>query len=114
MLIQTRPKPTNTDQFTVPVNLAMIKEITLKYSFAYSDEDFKEVVAKFVKGKPVASQHILSTDLFCLGEYAGVEKMVSARANLQDISKKGFDELLANKDEHVKILITSREELVAS
>lgn len=40
--------------------------------------------------------------------------MISARISLDDISQKGFDELTANKDEHVKILVTPRKELLVT
>lgn len=41
-----------------------------------------------------------------LGKFKGLERMVTSRIHLDDISKKGFDELVTNKDEHIKILVT--------
>ena len=36
-------------QFTVPLNHAMMKEITIKQSFAYDPQDFRAVVDDFVE-----------------------------------------------------------------
>lgn len=81
-------------QFVVPLMHAMLKEITIRFSMAYNHKDFKEVV-----------------DDFGAGKFAGVEKMITSRINLDDIAAKGFDELVTKKDAHVKILVTSRTEL---
>ena len=73
---------------------AMLKEITIKYSMAYDNKDFKEVVEEFGAGK-----------------FAGAEKMITSRISIDDIAEKGFDELVTKKDVHVKILATPRPEL---
>lgn len=44
-------KPADTFEFDVPLGQAMIKEITLKFTLAYNDDDFREVVSNFAKGK---------------------------------------------------------------
>jgi len=46
------------------------------------------------------------------GKFAGVEKMITARVTLDDVVSKGFDELLTKKDDHVKILVTPKAELL--
>jgi threonine dehydrogenase-like Zn-dependent dehydrogenase len=69
----------------------MLKEISIKGSMAYNDEDFSEVVQAFAQGK-----------------YAGVEKMVTSRIHLEDIAEKGFEELVKRKDDHIKILVTPK------
>lgn len=39
--------------------------------------------------------------------------MITARVSLDDVAAKAFEELITKKDEHVKILVTPRKELVA-
>jgi threonine dehydrogenase-like Zn-dependent dehydrogenase len=46
------------------------------------------------------------------GKFKGVSKMITSRIPLRDIVKKGFEELVHNKDQHVKILITPKEDLL--
>lgn len=46
------------------------------------------------------------------GRIAGYEKMVTSRISVEDIVAKGFEELVNNKDEHIKILVTPRKDLV--
>ncbi|SMQ52514.1 unnamed protein product [Zymoseptoria tritici ST99CH_3D7] len=53
-------------------------------------------------------------DDFVAGKFEGVEKMITSRIALQDVVTKGFDELINNKDEHVKILVTPREDFLAA
>ena len=78
--------------FTVPLGSCMMKEITVKMSFAYNDEDFSKTVKVFIGGK-----------------FKGVEKMVTSRIGLEDIVGKGFEELVTNRDEHIKILVTPKK-----
>jgi len=37
-------------QMAVPLQYAMLKELTIKYSMAYNDKHFKETVDAFVAG----------------------------------------------------------------
>jgi threonine dehydrogenase-like Zn-dependent dehydrogenase len=46
------------------------------------------------------------------GKYPGFEKMVTSRIHVEDVPEKGFKELIENKDEHVKILVTPKRELL--
>ena len=39
------------------------------------------------------------------GKLRGYEKLVTGRIALSDIVKKGFEELVNNKDQHIKILV---------
>lgn len=80
---------------TVPFHYAMMKELTLKFSLAYNESDFQAVVDDFVEGK-----------------FAGVEKMITSRIAVDDIAKLGFEELINNKDQHVKIVATPKHELL--
>jgi threonine dehydrogenase-like Zn-dependent dehydrogenase len=75
----------------------MMKEIVVRMIMAYDDKDFAETVADFVAGK-----------------FQGVEKMVTARISIEDVKEKGFEQLIKNKDQHVKILATPRKELLAT
>ncbi|KAF2463060.1 threonine dehydrogenase [Lindgomyces ingoldianus] len=77
----------------VPLMLLMLKELTIKASMAYDDKHFKETVDAFVAGK-----------------FSGLEKMVTSRIHIDDISKKGFDELVDNKDHHIKIMVTTHKD----
>jgi hypothetical protein len=38
--------------------------------------------------------------------------MVTSRISLEDVVTKGFKELIENKDEHVKILVTPKKKLL--
>ncbi|KAL6709958.1 hypothetical protein ACN47E_000743 [Coniothyrium glycines] len=73
----------------VPFWLFITKEITTKCSLAYTDKDFKDTIDAFVECK-----------------FQALENMVSSRIHLDDISEKGFEELVNNRDRHIKILIT--------
>lgn len=78
---------------------------------AYDDKHFKETVDAFVQGKRRTN---ISSNInsFRLGKFKGAEKMITSRIYIDDISKKGLEELVTNKDEHIKILVTtSREKL---
>lgn len=74
---------------TIPLRSLMFKEASVRGSMAYDDRDFKETVEAFADGK-----------------FKGVEKMVTSRIHLDDVAKKGFEELVKNKDDHIKILVT--------
>lgn len=69
----------------------MLKEINIVGSRAYDDEDFRETVEAFVKG-----------------QFEGCEKMITSRIHLDDITEKGFKNLIDRKDEHIKILVTPK------
>lgn len=47
------------------------------------------------------------------GRLKGYEKMVTGRIRLEDIGKKGFEELIAHKDDHIKILVTPGSEIAS-
>lgn len=38
--------------------------------------------------------------------------MVTSRIGLDDVSQRGFEELVQNKDHHIKILVTPKSELL--
>jgi len=40
--------------------------------------------------------------------------MVTSRIHLDDVVTKGFEELLNNKDDHIKILVTPKPELLSN
>lgn len=44
------------------------------------------------------------------GKFDGVEKMITSRIILEDVVTKGFEELITNKDDHVKIMVTPKPE----
>lgn len=51
-----------------------------------------------------------TNDRETLGKFTDIAKMVTSRILLEDVVTKGFDELMTNKDDHVKILVTPRRE----
>lgn len=70
----------------------MLKEITMKASMSYTDDDFRETVDAFVAGK-----------------FKGVQTMITDRVQLEDVAAKGFEALVKNKDDHIKILVTPKK-----
>lgn len=74
---------------------AITKEITIRFSLAYNNNDFAAVVADFIAGK-----------------YAGCGSMITARISMDDLVEKGFQELLNNMDQHCKIVATPKRELL--
>ncbi|KAF2744778.1 GroES-like protein [Sporormia fimetaria CBS 119925] len=77
----------------VPLEHLLLKELNIKASMAYDDKHFKETVDAFVAGK-----------------FKGVEDMVTSRIYIDDIATKGFHELVENKDQHIKILVTTHKD----
>jgi len=69
----------------------MFKHINIRSAIIFSDEDFKETMQMLADGKLV-----------------GYEKLITGRIRLEDIVEKGFNELINNKDEHIKILVSTR------
>jgi hypothetical protein len=47
-----------------------------------------------------------------VGKFEGVGKMVTSRIFIDDIKEKGFEELVTNKDQHIKIMVTTRRDLM--
>ncbi|KAF2093741.1 GroES-like protein [Rhizodiscina lignyota] len=78
--------------FTPHFGLFMIKELTIRASLAYNDDDFRETVAAF-----------------CEGKFKGVENMITSRIPLQDVVGRGIEELINNKEGQVKILVSPRK-----
>ncbi|KIW84317.1 hypothetical protein Z517_03567 [Fonsecaea pedrosoi CBS 271.37] len=79
----------------MPLGDFALKECVFRTSMSYTDEDFRETVDAFVSGK-----------------YQGFEKLISGRILLDDLVTKGFEELIRHKDDHVKILVTPKHELL--
>jgi len=48
------------------------------------------------------------------GKFKGFEKLVTARIALEDVVEQGFEELVNNKDDHVKILVTPKKSLLVA
>lgn len=78
-------------KFTLPFRQAFFKELQLRFSAAYTDQDFAETVRDYVAGK-----------------YAGIEGMVTDRIGLDEVVEKGFEALVKNRGDHVKILVTPK------
>lgn len=89
----------------IPFMHYLLKEITTKCAFAYTDKDFKDTVDAFLTG----NLYLLILNLklnYRLGRFKGIETMVTSRIHLDDIAKKGFEELVQHKDNHIKIMVT--------
>lgn len=43
------------------------------------------------------------------GAFSGIEKFVTSRISLEDVVENGLKELIDNKDDHVKILVTPKK-----
>jgi len=82
---------------TLPMGSFMLKQITVKASMSYTDQDFAETV-----------------ELFKAGRFKGYEKMVTDRIALEDVVTKGFEELVNHKDDHIKILVTPRASILSN
>ncbi|KAL1957027.1 hypothetical protein VTO42DRAFT_6404 [Malbranchea cinnamomea] len=76
----------------LPPSQFLRKEIRFIGSMAYDDEDFREVVQAFGEGR-----------------YKGVERMITGCITLDNIVKEGFDELASHRNQHVKILVTPKQ-----
>ncbi|KAK3717382.1 hypothetical protein LTR37_005771 [Vermiconidia calcicola] len=81
--------------FVIPMEFFMMKELAIRTSMAYVDQDFADVVRDFVAGK-----------------FKGVESMITARIALEDVVELGFEALVKHKDEHSKIIATPRADLL--
>lgn len=73
----------------------MLKEITVKFSLAYDNQDFKDVVKDFIAGK-----------------FDGVGAMITSRILIEDLAERGLEELIHRKDFHVKVLATPKKALL--
>ncbi|KAH0837715.1 chlorophyll synthesis pathway protein BchC [Fonsecaea pedrosoi CBS 271.37] len=69
-------------------NVITRKQINLVGSNIYTREEFQEVI-----------------DAIASGQLKEPEKMITSKIPLRDAVSKGFEELLKNKDRHIKILI---------
>lgn len=81
--------------FTIPMQYAFFREINIRFSLGNDDNDYREVVEDFVAGK-----------------FKGAELLITRRLAVEDLAEKGLNELVKNKDDHVKIVATWRRELL--
>ncbi|KAK5958321.1 hypothetical protein OHC33_000163 [Knufia fluminis] len=82
--------------FQIPMQFAMFREINIRFSLGNNDNDYREVVEDFIAGK-----------------FKGAEALITRRLRVDELAEKGLDELVRNKDEHVKIVATWKEDLLA-
>jgi threonine dehydrogenase-like Zn-dependent dehydrogenase len=81
--------------FKIPMQFAMFREITIKFSLGNNDTDYREVVEDFAAGK-----------------FAGADALITRRLPVEELVEKGLEELVRNKDDHVKIVATWRKDLL--
>jgi len=75
----------------IPFWRFFLKELKIVSSACYNMADFKEVM-----------------ELIGKGQFQGYEKMVTSRVALEDVVEKGFEELVNNRDNQIKILISPK------
>lgn len=96
----------------------MMKELVLRVAMSYTDEDFREVVEEFVAGECIHPVTALVRHFILMpgkpGKFEGVEKLITSRILLDDVVSKGFEELVTNKDDHIKIMVTPKRECLES
>ncbi|KAK5062507.1 hypothetical protein LTR84_004580 [Exophiala bonariae] len=80
----------------IPLTAFMLKEITIKGTLTYEDEDFAAVVHDF-----------------SIGRFGNLESMVTARIGLDEVVDGGFERLICDKDRHIKILVIPRRHLLS-
>src|ERR1700728_2761465 len=99
----------------MPLAGFILKEITVKGSLSYTHEDFQQVVEAFKKDTKYVDATVSSStpDILVTGKFDSVSKMVTSRIALEDVVHKGFEELVLNKDDHIKILVTPRHDNLA-
>lgn len=102
---------TESVKFVVPFGQFMTKEMEIKSSMAYNDEDFRDTVKAFSEGIRLSDIGYASIDVV-VGAFPGIEKFVTSRVLLEDVVEKGLKELINNKDDHVKILVTPKREYI--
>ena len=90
----------------IPFAHFMLKDVTIRGSVVYDDEDFAEVMQMVAEGEMIfpATRRADSYS----GRFAGFESLVTARIGLEDLVEKGIKELISNKDKHIKILVTPK------
>lgn len=84
-----------TQPFTLPLQFAMFRELTIRFSLGNNDSDYREVVEDFA-----------------VGRFAGVETLITRRLPVEDLAEIGLEELVKNKDDHIKIVATWRKDLL--
>ena len=75
-------------QATFDPNLIVMKQITYFGAIPYIPGDFQEVIQAIDEGK-----------------IKQPERLISAKISMEDVVSKGFEALLNNKDQNVKILV---------
>ncbi|KAK5053897.1 hypothetical protein LTR84_001859 [Exophiala bonariae] len=76
---------------SIPFYQFFLKEIKIFSSCCYNKQDFEDVVRLIGQGK-----------------FPGYQNMVTDRISVEDIVSKGFEELVNNKDDHIKILVSPK------
>ena len=92
---------------TIPFFQFFLKEIKIVSSCCYNKDDFKTVIELMAQGIGRLLP-LLKKTLTSAGKFDGYEKMVTTRIALEDVVSKGFEELVNNRDEHIKILISPK------
>jgi threonine dehydrogenase-like Zn-dependent dehydrogenase len=91
---------------SLPFYPFFLKEIKIFSSCCYNKQDFEDVMGLIGQGETLIFEH--DNKLMSPGKFPGYESMVTDRISLEDIVSKGFEELVNNKDDHIKILVSPR------
>ncbi|MBA2377908.1 MAG: hypothetical protein M3494_04695 [Actinomycetota bacterium] len=76
-------------EISIHPNDIVLKELDIRGIICYSQKDFADTIEMLKAGK------------------FDTEGLITERIPLTDVVAKGFDELVAHKDRHVKILVNS-------
>ena len=93
----------------MPSRQFFFKEIKLFSSCGYNKQDFEDVMGLIGQGEQYRCVNKSNTLINGLpGKFPGYETMVTDRISIEDVVSKGFEELVNNKDDHIKILVSPR------
>ncbi|KIW66363.1 chlorophyll synthesis pathway protein BchC [Phialophora macrospora] len=97
---------------SIPFMQFFLKEIKFSSSCCYNANDFRETMELVANGmlRMISPTSYMSTLLndSTKGQVKNYEQMVTTRIALEDTVRGGFEELINNKDNHVKILISPK------
>lgn len=95
---------------TIAIWKFIAKHVTIKRCLTFNKEDLAETMDLMANGK----ERVLLRSDKCeiadthVGKLKGYKKMFTSRIVVDDIVQDGFEELVNNKQKHVKVLVSPR------
>lgn len=89
-----------------------LKHITIKFAAVFNSTDMDESIRLFAQGMGRQTLALGKWLLIVIGAFLGYEEMVTKRVIVDDVVKRGFKELIEHKDDHIKILVTPKADLL--